>query len=64
MLGGLVLDSGSLGQHAAAIAREYGIPAVVATGNSTARIKDGDWLTVNGTQGRVEISRGEGQPPG
>jgi phosphoenolpyruvate synthase/pyruvate phosphate dikinase len=27
LLGGLVLDTGSLGQHAASTAREYGIPA-------------------------------------
>lgn len=28
ILGGLVLDRGSIGQHAAAAAREYGVPAV------------------------------------
>ena len=55
ILGGLVLDSGSVGQHAAATAREYGLPAVIATGNATQRVKNGDWLTVDGTAGIVTL---------
>jgi pyruvate,water dikinase len=41
LLGGLVLDGGSLTQHAATTAREYGIPAVIGTGEATQRIPDG-----------------------
>lgn len=55
ILGGLVLDGGALGQHAAATAREYGIPAVIGTGNATRRISDGAWVTVDGGAGIVEI---------
>ena len=55
VLGGLVLDSGSLGQHAAATAREYGIPAVVAAGTATRRIQDGAWITIDGTAGIIEL---------
>ncbi|MBE2220153.1 MAG: hypothetical protein IAF02_01350 [Anaerolineae bacterium] len=55
MLGGLVLDSGSMGQHAAATAREYGVTAVVATGNATQLIPDGVLLLVDGENGRVQI---------
>jgi pyruvate,water dikinase len=55
ILGGLVLDQGVLLQHAAAPAREYGIPAVINVGNATRRIRDGDWVTVDGAAGTVEI---------
>lgn len=55
ILGGLVLDGGALGQHAAATAREYGIPAVIGTGNATRRIPDGAWIIVDGGAGTVEI---------
>jgi pyruvate,water dikinase len=58
VLGGLVLDGGNLGQHAAATAREYGIPAVInarsALGPATHSIPDGAWVTVDGSSGTVE----------
>jgi pyruvate,water dikinase len=41
--------------HAAIIAREHGIPAVLATGDGTARLRDGDWVTVDGTRGVVAL---------
>jgi pyruvate,water dikinase len=53
VLGGLVLDGGSLGQHAASTAREYGIPAVVEAQTATRVIPDGAWLEVDGTRGTV-----------
>jgi rifampicin phosphotransferase len=56
ILGGLVLDRGVLTQHSGATAREYGIPAVVATRHATRRIRDGDWVTIDGTEGRVELA--------
>ena len=55
ILGGLVLDSGSLGQHPAATAREYGIPAVVNTRHATQRIPDGATILIDGAAGTVEI---------
>jgi phosphoenolpyruvate synthase/pyruvate phosphate dikinase len=55
ILAGVVLDEGALFQHAATIAREYGVPAVIQTVRATKRIKDGDWVVVDGTAGRVEI---------
>ncbi len=55
ILGGLVLDQGAVGQHAVATAREYGVPAVIATGEATRRIQDGDWIVVDGTAGVVEV---------
>jgi phosphohistidine swiveling domain-containing protein len=55
ILGGLVLDQGALLQHAATIAREFGVPAVLQTRSATRRIKDGEWVTVDGAAGTVEI---------
>ena len=55
ILGGLVLDQGVLFQHAAATAREYGVPAVINVGNATRRIREGDWVTVDGSAGTVEL---------
>ncbi|MGH3451117.1 MAG: PEP-utilizing enzyme, partial [Haloechinothrix sp.] len=51
----VVTDGGTLAAHASLIAREYGIPAVVATGSATQRIGDGQTVTVDG--GRGEITR-------
>ncbi|MFB4269659.1 PEP/pyruvate-binding domain-containing protein [Nonomuraea sp. GTA35] len=52
----VVTDGGTLAAHASLIAREYGIPAVVATGDATLRLRDGQIVTVDGTQGIVQIS--------
>jgi len=51
----VVTDGGSLAAHASLVAREYGIPAVVATGDATTRLSDGQLVTVDGTAGLVEI---------
>jgi pyruvate,water dikinase len=54
-LGGLILEEGSLGQHAAATAREYGIPAVINCHRATQLIEDGAWVKIDGAQGIVEM---------
>ena len=41
--------------HGAVVAREFGIPAVVGTGNGTNFIWDGAIVTVDGTAGVVVI---------
>jgi pyruvate,water dikinase len=41
--------------HAAIIARELGIPAVVGCGDATMRLVTGDRVRVDGGQGTVEI---------
>lgn len=41
--------------HAAIVAREYGMPAVVGTGNATKKITTGQRLRVDGTRGIVTI---------
>jgi len=50
-----VLDVGGIMSHAAIVAREYGLPAVIGTGNGTKRIKTGDLLRVDGNTGVVTI---------
>jgi phosphohistidine swiveling domain-containing protein len=54
-VGALVTDTGGLLSHPAIIAREYRVPAVVATGNATELLADGQVVTVDGTTGTVEI---------
>jgi len=53
-----VSDIGGIMSHSAIISREYGLPAVVGTGNGTTRIKTGDTITVDGTAGVVTIHAG------
>lgn len=52
---GLVTEVGGLMTHGAVIAREYGLPAVVAVDNATKLIKDGQRIRVHGTEGYIEI---------
>lgn len=54
-VGALVTDSGGILSHPAIIAREYGIPAVVATGNGTQIIPDGARVAVDGDAGVVRL---------
>ena len=50
----VVTDGGTLAAHASLVAREYGIPAVVATGDATSRLNDGQRVTVDGSAGTVQ----------
>jgi pyruvate,water dikinase len=56
-----VTDLGGLLTHAAIVSREYGIPAVVGTGNATLVIKTGDLIRVDGERGIVTIIKRVGQ---
>ncbi len=55
MLGAIVTDRGGQLSHAAIIAREYGIPAIVSTRNATQVIQDGARIRVDGKSGTVEV---------
>ncbi len=50
----VVSDTGGSLSHAAIVAREYGIPAVLGTGTATSILNDGDRIAVYGEAGRVE----------
>jgi pyruvate,water dikinase len=51
----VVTDIGGSLSHAAIVARELGIPAVVGCGDATLRLKTGDRVRVDGRRGIVEI---------
>ncbi len=51
----IVTDVGAPLSHAAIVARELGIPAVVGCGNATMRLHTGDCVRVDGKQGTVEV---------
>ncbi len=49
----VVADTGSSLSHAAIVAREFGIPAVLGVGFATSKFKDGDTIKVDGDKGVV-----------
>ena len=49
----IVTDLGGRTSHAAIVSRELGIPAVVGSENATKVLKNGLFITVNGTKGEV-----------
>jgi len=53
--GGLVTNTGGVLSHAAVVAREFGLPAVVGTGDATTRIADGRLVEIDGTTGIVRL---------
>lgn len=53
----VVTDIGAPLSHAAIVAREFGIPAVVGCGNATTEIHTGDVITVDGAAGEVLLAQ-------
>jgi pyruvate,water dikinase len=56
VVAGVVTDTGGILGHAAVVAREYGIPAVLGTEIGTSSIRDGQLVELDGNQGIVRIS--------
>ncbi len=54
-MAGLVTDAGGITSHAAVLAREFVIPAVIGTSVATRTIRNGDRIRVNGTTGMVDV---------
>ncbi|NHI93185.1 MAG: phosphoenolpyruvate synthase [Candidatus Lokiarchaeota archaeon] len=54
----IITDKGGRTCHAAIISRELGIPCVIGTGNATGFIKDGQKVTVDGSEGMGRIFNG------
>src|SRR3954468_12833902 len=50
-----VTDVGGIMSHAAIVCREYGLPAVTGTASATRRIRTGQWIRVDGDNGRVTV---------
>ncbi|WP_436326350.1 PEP/pyruvate-binding domain-containing protein [Brevibacterium sp. FAM 27836] len=52
---GVVTETGGALSHAAIVAREYGIPAVLGLDGATTRIENGARITLDGTAGTVTV---------
>lgn len=54
-ISGVVTQTGGVLSHAAVIAREYGIPAVLAVDEITLKLRDGQRVRLDGSRGHVTI---------
>lgn len=52
---GLVTNTGGVLAHAAVVAREFGLPAVVGVAGATRKIADGRTVEIDGTAGTVRL---------
>lgn len=52
----IVTDIGGPLSHSSIVAREYGIPAVMATHTATRTIQNGQMITVDGATGEVTLN--------
>lgn len=50
---GVITNKGGRTSHAAIIARELGVAAIVGTGNATMHIADGEMVTIDCSKGRI-----------
>ena len=53
--GGLITNTGGVLSHAAVVAREFGLPAVVGTGDATTKIADGGSSRSTAPAGTVRL---------
>ncbi|KAG1679048.1 Prodigiosin synthesizing transferase PigC [Nymphon striatum] len=53
-LSGVITELGGLISHGAVVAREYGIPCVVGVPHATDQFKSGDFIRLNGNNGKIE----------
>ena len=53
--GGLVTNTGGVISHAAVVAREFGLPAVVGVADATMHIADGRLIEIDGGRGIVSM---------
>lgn len=54
--GAVVADGGGALSHSAIVAREHRIPAVLATGDATSTLRDGQLVSVDGVGGTVRLA--------
>jgi pyruvate,water dikinase len=50
---GIITNKGGRTSHAAIVARELGVPAIVGCGNATTTITDGETITISCSQGKT-----------
>ena len=51
----MITDTGGVLSHAAVVAREFALPAVVGTGDATQRIADDRLVELDGSTGIVRL---------
>jgi pyruvate,water dikinase len=56
VVGAIVTEGGGALSHAAIVAREHAVPAVLAVGGATDALHDGQLVTVDGTAGTVVLA--------
>lgn len=52
---GLIMEVGGLMQHGSVVAREHNIPAIVGVNDVTNKLKDGQFVSMNGSTGVIKI---------
>jgi pyruvate,water dikinase len=55
IISGLVTEAGGPMSHPAIVAREFGIPSVVGTGNATRVLRDGQRVRLDGANAVVQV---------
>ncbi|MGD8621222.1 MAG: PEP/pyruvate-binding domain-containing protein [Anaerolineales bacterium] len=53
--GGLITEVGGMMTHGSVVAREYGIPAVVGVHEATTRLRDGQKIRLDGSEGTITL---------
>lgn len=51
----IIVERGSLLSHSAIVSREMGIPCIVGVSNALTKLKNGDWVRMNGSSGKIEL---------
>ena len=52
-VGGIITNKGGRTSHAAIVARELGVPAIVGCGNATSTLRDGQTITLSCAEGKT-----------
>ena len=52
---GVIVELGGMLSHASTIAREYGLPALANVPHATKRLRSGDWIVLNATEGVAKL---------
>ena len=60
----LVTDEGGMTSHAAIVARELGVPAVVGTDTATSHLSEGQWVTIDGDKGTIQSAPAQEEKAG
>lgn len=53
---GVITETGGALSHAAIVAREHGIPAILGVADATTRLRDADSVTIDGSTGHITIT--------